>query len=333
MRVVALSAMLMLLTLTVFFTGCDHRERSASGPTEKVTLAIAAIPDCALALIAQARGYFHEEGVEVEVHPYRYGKPALQEVLDGKADVATAAETPVMFAVVNGRKISILASIMTTSLTQAVVARKDRGIADFADLRGKRIAATLGTTTEYYLHSLLVTHGLSPKEVKVVDLKPEAVPDALARGDIDAAASFLPYSVLAQNRLGANAKILRDPNIYRESFVVASTPDYVRGHPGTVKKLLKALLKAEDFVRGNPEEARRIVAETTALPPAIIRQYWDDSNFTVSLDQTLMLSLEDESAWAIRNQLTTATAVPNYLESIYLDGLQSLKPEAVRILR
>ena len=52
----------------------------------------------------------------------------------------------------------------------------------------------------------------------------------------------------------------------------------------------------------------------------------------MSLDQSLILALEDESRWAIKRGLVREMNIPNYLDFIYLDGLTSVKPEAVRIL-
>ena len=79
---------------------------SPAGPVEKVTIAYSATTDSVLAQVAQTRGYYREEGLEVTPHMHPYGKPALREVLEGKADFATVAETPVMFAILNGEKIS-----------------------------------------------------------------------------------------------------------------------------------------------------------------------------------------------------------------------------------
>ncbi len=43
--------------------------------------------------------------------------------------------------------------------------------------------------------------------------------------------------------------------------------------------------------------------------------------------------MDDEARWSIANNLTDKTVVPNYLDYIYLDGLEALKPEAVTIIR
>jgi NitT/TauT family transport system substrate-binding protein len=97
--------------------------------------------------------------------------------------------------------------------------------------------------------------------------------------------------------------------------------------------MLRALVRAEEFVRANPAEAQKIVADFSGIDINIVRDIWAYTSFTVSLDQALILALEDESRWAIKGGLTAAKAIPNYLDFIYFDGLKSVRPEAVRILR
>ena len=97
--------------------------------------------------------------------------------------------------------------------------------------------------------------------------------------------------------------------------------------------MLRALVRAEAFVRENPAEAQKNVADFSGVDIGIVRDIWADASFTVSLDQALILALEDESRWAIDAGLIGARKVPNYLDFIYFDGLKSVKPGAVRILR
>jgi len=316
-----------LAILACFFacTRTDHNE--------KITIAYATLPETALAQIAQSRGYYREVGLEVTAHLHPYGKIALKDVLEGKADFATVAETPVMFAVMKGDKISIIATIQTSVLGHAIVARKDRGILTIGDLKGKKIAATSGTTSHFFLDTILITHGISRKDIEISDLKAEKIPDALAHGDIDAVSTFNPYVAFTQKKLGDLVITFHDKDLYTYNFNIVATQEFIRNNPGKVKKLLRALIKAEKFVKENQDEAQKIVADFSGIDIGIVRSTWADANFSVSLDQSLLLALEDESRWAIENGLTQETKVPNYLDFIYLDGLASVKPKAVRIMR
>ncbi len=51
------------------------------------------------------------------------------------------------------------------------------------------------------------------------------------------------------------------------------------------------------------------------------------------LDQSLVVAMEDEARWMISNNRTTEMMVPNFLEYIHLDGLKSVKPAEVNIIR
>ena len=311
-------------------TRTDHKP---AGPPEKITIAYATLPQTALAQVAQSRGYYREEGLDATVHLHPYGKRALQEVLEGKADIATAAETPVMFAVMKGEQISIVATIHTSSLGHAVVARKDRGINTFGDLKGKKIAATLGTSADFFLDAILLSNGISRKDVVVVHRKAEEIPDALDHGDIDAASTFTPYVQLTQKKLGDRVITFNNGRIYRHTFNIVATDEFILKHPEKVRKVLRALVKAEEFVRSNPAEAQSIVADFTGIDMPVVRAFWVNAKFTVSLDQSLLLALEDESSWAIKNGLIEARKAHNFLDHVYVECLKTVKPGAVRILR
>ena len=331
------SSIRLLIAVSLFagctlFCACTRTEKPVA-PPEKIIIACATLPQTTLAQVAQTQGYYREEGLEATVHLHSYGKHALQEVLDGKADVATVAETPVMFAVMKGEQISILATIHTSSLGHAVVARKDRGINTFGDLKGKKIAATLGTSADFFLDAILLSNGISRKDVVVVHRKAEEIPDALAHGDIDAVSTFTPYVELTQKKLGDRVITFNNREIYRNTFNIVATHEFILKNPEKVRKVLRALVKAEEFVAGNTVEAQSIVANFTGIDMPVVRAFWVNAKFIVSLDQSLILALEDESSWAIKNGLTEARKAHNFLDHIYIEGLKSVKPSAVRILK
>lgn len=321
----------LILLLCTPLIGCSRSAEPPPGRPEQTTFALAALPDTALAQISQELGFFAYEGLNTALHVHRYGKPALQEVLDGKADFATVAETPVMYAALKGEKISIIATIFTTNLSNLVVGRKDNGIGSTKELKGKKIATTFGTTSEFFLSTFLITHGISLDDVQLVDLRPEAIPDALARGEIDAASLFSPFTAITMRKLGQNGIAFRDKDIYRYNFMIVATQQFIRKHPDRVRRFLKALVKAEAYAAKEPAKSQEIVARFLGEPIEAVRDYWAEGTFAVGLDQTLVLSLEDEFEWALKKEKHAAQA-PNPLEFIYLDGLKSVKPDAVRIL-
>jgi NitT/TauT family transport system substrate-binding protein len=58
---------------------------------------------------------------------------------------------------------------------------------------------------------------------------------------------------------------------------------------------------------------------------------WFSHQFSLSLDQSLVSTIEDEARWIINNNLTNQTVVPDFLKYMYVNGLNSVKPDSVNI--
>jgi len=317
-----------LLTLTI--SGCQQKP---AYPPEKITIAYSTAPNAILMSIALAKDYFKEEGLEVKPQPYAFGKPALQAVIEGKADIATVGDTPIVFAVMNDRKIKVLAVIQTSNKNEAIVARRDRGITKPSDLKGKKIGLPLGTTGHFFADSFLQAQGIGIKQVKIIDLKPDEMDAALDAGKVDAVAVWNPVLTQLKKKLGNNGIMFFDESIYTEHFCVVAGQEYVKKNPEAIKKVLRALVKAEVFVREHPAESRQLIAAFLKVDKIILDEIWDIFTFRLTLDQALLVDLEDQTRWAIKNRLVARRDMPNYLDYIYCDGLAAVKPEAVRIIR
>ena len=105
--------------------------------------------------------------------------------------------------------------------------------------------------------------------------------------------------------------------------------DVVRKRPETVKRLLRALIKAEQYVVEKPAEAQQIVASRLHVEKEMVASRWNDYYFGVMLDQALFVNLESQARWAIQSKLVPVTTVPNFMGTLYVDGLKAVRPEAV----
>lgn len=328
----------MTLVVAATILGCQKSSPESAGqtgakPLNKITVAYTYQPQSTLAHVAVAKGYFTEEKLDAQLLMHTYGKAALQSVLENKADFATVAETPVMFSVLKGDKIFVIANIEASNTNNAVVARMDAGISAASDLKGKRIGFTPGTTSEFFLDSLLTANGLARKEIQPVALKPEEMQEAVLARKVDAVSTWNYPLTQIQKQLGAGGTILYDREIYTETFNIAAQQDFVRNNPETTKRFLRALIKAEVFVAKNPEEAQTIVSTATNTDRSLVREVWNAFNYHVVLDQSLLITLEDETRWAMKNKLTNQTVMPDYASYIHLDSLKAVKPDALRMTR
>jgi NitT/TauT family transport system substrate-binding protein len=121
-----------------------------------------------------------------------------------------------------------------------------------------------------------------------------------------------------------------DREIYTEIYNIAASKELIERRPETARRFLRALIKAEAFVAQHPDEAQAIVAAAAKLDPGLVREVWKAFNYVVRLDQALLISLEDEARWAMKNKLTDVTVMPDFRKVIHAECLRSVRPESVK---
>lgn len=323
----------MALCLFLVIVPACQNSQEAAGPPVKITVAYPNSFYSLLFAVAHSKGFFKAEGLEVTPLRHDFGKLAVQSMLEGKADIAISGDTVVMFAIARSEKISIIAETMTSKRNEAIVARRDRGIKEPRDLEGKRIGVASGTTGHFFLDSFLSVNGLRKNRIKTIFMTPGEMMAALDRGAIDAVAVWQPIANQIERGLGSRGVTFYDERIYSDIVCVSASRAFVEKNPEPVAKTLRALVRAEAFVKESPEETRRLAAEFLKVDQAILDEIWKSLSFKVTLEQSLLVSLEDQTRWARENRLIGGRETPEYLDYIYVKGLQSVKPEAVSVIR
>jgi NitT/TauT family transport system substrate-binding protein len=328
----SLVALVIVIMIAGSYVWISRRPAAAiSEAVESVKIATVAYVGSCPILIASANGYFTDEGVAAQIHFQPNGKDALAEVLQERADLATAADIPVMYAALNGEPVSVIAT-MAAMEDHAILGRTDRGIDSPASLRGKRIGVTIGTTTQFFLDAYLNRNRLSPAQVTVVDMRPKGLIEALARGELDAAVLYQPFLDMSATALRNEAIVLSGQAVYDVLFALAGTRDYVAAHQVTLEKVLRATLRGARSCKESPDAARSILADAMKTDPRTLERIWPSYQFEIALRQGLLLTLEDEARWAIKNKLATQTKVPNFLDNLGLKPLQAVAPSAVTVI-
>jgi NitT/TauT family transport system substrate-binding protein len=320
------------MVVMAFSWGSGRWPIGATPPRETVRLALASTPHAALLHLAAAKGYFEDEGLDVALVPVSHGKAALDLLSEGKVDLGAAAEVPFVISVLHGEPVSIVASMLGVSTEMAVVARRDRGIVAPADLLGRRIGVTMGTSAEYFLWAFLIRHKLPPEGVTMLPLPPGEIARELARGNIDAAPVWQPVRLQAETVLGDAATTFTAPVAYTVTHVVVGRDAYLNSHPEAMRKLVRALLKAERYNRDRPEAALATVADRLGLDVQALRPSWQDLSFKVNLLQSHLITLEEQARWAIARGHSQIGSVPNFTSHLYLDALLAEEPDRVTVV-
>jgi len=306
----------------------------STGPVEKITFGTVAtglFP--ALVWVAEQEGYFQHAGLDVDIRGLSSAHIALKTMLEeGNLDIVGVAQTPVVFHSFARSDYAIIATMADSDNNHKLLARKDRGIHTPADLKGKAVGVTKGTSGQFFLDMFLLTHGINPAEVETMDLAVGALTPAFVEGHVDAIATWEPHIFQAQRLLGANAFLFDTRNTVRTKFYLVATKHFITQHPGALQKFLHAMQRAEVFMQEHNTVAMDIASRRTKTELELATIIWDDLTFRLVLDQSIIDVLETEARWVINKQFTEKTSVPNYLPFIFVDGLKAVKPRAVTIV-
>ena len=312
----------------------EQPEKHADGRKREIILGceVSILPS--IVWIAENKGYFQEEGLNVEIREFGSGKAALEIMLNQEnLDMVTAAQTPVVFNSFDRSDYAIIAAMVTSDDDVKVLARQDKSIAEPSDLRGKRVGTTKGSTGHFFLGLFLAHNGIKLSDIEIVDVGAGDLAQALAAGSVDAICTWEPHILNARKLLGEKALVLSGKGIFREDFYFVSNWSFIENSQEIVETFLKAMKRGEEFIQEEGAESRSIVSERLKLDAELPDSIWDAFSFRLMLDQTILITLESEARWAMREGLTDSKEVPNYLNFLYLDALEKIKPEAVTIIR
>lgn len=281
-----------------------------------------------LIYVAQAKGYFASQGIDLEIKPFRSGRDAFAAMMAGEADVATAADTPVSNALLAGQPPRIVATIQTNDHYDVVFALKERGLNDAAELAGKRIGMIPGTGAEYLLRLFLVARELQDSGVTVLPVTVKDAPGAVISGEIDALSAWLPIR-LAVEKAGHPVTTFDARGLYTQNWMLAVRPDFADASTPALAAMLRSLVAAERFVAENPVEAITIVTQYLKADRSDTEQLWDGFGFAVRLDQTIVNSLGGQ----IRMKSAPGAEVPDILGVIDPRPLSAVDPSRVTVIR
>lgn len=318
-----------MLVLAVI-TGCGENKPPR---LEKTTIAVLPWPASAPIYIAQEKGYFQGEGLEVTIQPVTTGQEGLNAMLSGSSDFSGAADTPIARTAVSEKPISVIATITHIDQAILIIAKKSSGIEAVDDLKGRKIGVTRGAGAEFFLNIFLTVNHISNQDVQVINIAPDTIVSALLNGEVDAVSTWSPHYLELQNKLGSDALILTDPTLYTQTWNLVVTQDFARKNPEKIEKLLRAIIQANRFIQGNPQEARSISSRYIGTDSSIYETDWMNYHFTATLEQSFLLNLEDQARWMLQSESGERKVIPNFLDYIYTDGLKKVQPGNVRVTK
>jgi NitT/TauT family transport system substrate-binding protein len=115
-------------------------------------------------------------------------------------------------------------------------------------------------------------------------------------------------------------------------MLLIARDSFINKESAAMARLMKGLIAAEESIAKDPAPIQRYLSKRFGMPEKYYFDIWGDNQFKVSIDRSLMLSLEEQSRWIRKSKGTADRKLPNHFNSFYLDSLKSARPESVSIV-
>jgi NitT/TauT family transport system substrate-binding protein len=232
---------------------------AASAQETKVAIGISGWTGFAPLTLAKEAGLFKKHGLDVSIKKIPQKDRHLALVSGDIQCAATTVETWVVWNA-NGVATTQIFQLDKSYGADGMVVKP--AITKIADLRGKTVAASAPGTAPYFtLAWMLKKNGLSVKDVKVVNLEPQAAANAMIAGTdgIDAAMTYEPYlgAVRAKPEAGKIIATTLDYPMVMDTF--GCTPKFLAENPKAAKALADGYFDALEMIKADPKKSFEIM--------------------------------------------------------------------------
>jgi NitT/TauT family transport system substrate-binding protein len=278
---VAMAAVLAATALAVSACGSSSSGGSTTaGGKTKITVAYLAVAPAAPLILAQKRGFFAKQNLQVKLRVVP-GQSLLPATVSGQTQFSFTNAPGVLLAKSNKLPIKIVsqAAALSNSASTAyarTLVKKNGPIKTAADLNGKKIAvdALYQIPHVLMLRSAQVS-GADPKSLKIQEIPFPAMSSALQSGKVDAISAVEPF---VHQAIAAGARPLFSnnkgwpPNTVTSVYVTSD--QYLAQHKDVVTRFQKAITAASAYAQSHPAAVRAVIPTFTKTPPQVAKIIW-----------------------------------------------------------
>jgi sulfonate transport system substrate-binding protein len=200
-----------------------------------------------------------QRGVTVEWKQFVAGPQLMEALAVGSIDFTFTGEPPPIFAQAAGTPVVYVANERLGPGAVAVLVPRGSKLRSAADLKGKRVAITKATNSQYIINEGLRRVGLSPKDITSVYLTPAEGRSAFEAGKVEAWSTWDPFQAAAER--GSGARILYDgKGIQPNTGYYLSTRAFANANRSTLLTVLKVIDATNTFASRNPKAVAEVLS-------------------------------------------------------------------------
>ena len=216
--------------------------------------------------VAERKGYFKDEGLDVEIPNFAGGSQALRALVGGSADMVSGAYEHTINMV--AKKQPIKAVVLQAKYSSIVLLMSKERAAKYRspkDLKGLKIGVSApGSSTNMFVNNLLAKDGLKPSDVVIVGVGVgSGAVAAMEKGEIDALSNLDPvitqleatgkFVPVADSRTEKGMKEIYGGDYH--ASVIYLNEDYIKKYPNTVQAVVNAMVRANRWIaKATPQQ-------------------------------------------------------------------------------
>lgn len=207
---------------------------------------------------------FAASGTQVKWVEFTSGPPMMEAISNGSVDFGAVGDSPPIFAQAANANV-VYAAASPISNGQGILVPGNSSIKTIADLKGKRVGFTKGSSAHNIVVQTLEKAGLTYDDITPVYLTPPDAGPAFANGSIDAWAVWDPYFAIGEKKQNARILINAYEVAKTNAFFIANR-DFGSRQPGALREVIAGLATAATWAENNREAVAKSLHEITGVP-------------------------------------------------------------------
>ena len=214
--------------------------------------------------IGQHLGSFEKQGLDLQLIKFTTGLEIFQALIGGSLDVLSTGAVVSNFPARGQGKVFLLNNIEYA--TAQLWVREDSGVKTLADLKGKQISTTTGTTAHVFLDRALRSAKLDPAtDVKIVNQRMTEAVTSFIAGAVQAVALWVPFDSVVKQKLPGARRIIDASAFFPQAAIMggwAAGNEYYEKNKPILTRLIRGWAEANQLITSKPDEAAEILQRT-----------------------------------------------------------------------